>query len=290
MKPWTLRNQTTTAFHNKHVRLGKRESRAGTLRGVYACRPFEKGDYVASYHGYAISPADLFEIGHQDRALFDHISEYGVMTPSGHHLYPTPGHLNELGAHLINHSCSPNAQWDKMERGAILVRATRPVAAGEEIVIHYGWIGIRSALEGRRNACVCLAPYCAGAIELKIDHVRQDDRVGFRLSQEEATNRFLADIINDTQAHERTLYDYADRATGMLAGKIHKGVNQTAFFERLQAAAMRALQKAEELKLPLSSRRIAQIAQLYSPAGFAKNASRRRQRPQNSADFLLDVE
>jgi SET domain-containing protein len=160
MKPWTARNQIGSALRNAHVCI--RQTGAG--RGIYATRAFATGECVASYHGRIIDRAELVSLHGSDRVQYDLINEYAVATPSGGHLYPND--LDALGAHLINHSCGPNARWAEYERGVLLVRATRPIAAGDEITVHYGWLGIKAAMEDRRHTCVCKAPYCTGTVEL----------------------------------------------------------------------------------------------------------------------------
>jgi SET domain-containing protein len=171
-KPWTARNQIASALRNAHVRIGQ----TGAGRGIYATRDFAIGECVASYHGRVIAREELAALHGSDRAQYDLVNEYAVATPSGGHLYPED--LNAIGAHLINHSCGPNAQWGEYERGALLVRATRPIAAGDEITVHYGWLGIKAAIEDRRHVCVCKAPYCTGTVELHVEWWKHDGEEG----------------------------------------------------------------------------------------------------------------
>ncbi len=57
-----------------------------------------------------------------------------------------------------NHSCAPNARL-RICRDRVEFYATRPIAAGEEITVHYG----ETHHEGRL-ACNCGAPGCAGRL------------------------------------------------------------------------------------------------------------------------------
>lgn len=57
-----------------------------------------------------------------------------------------------------NHSCRPNAVL-RIRQGRVELYALRDIAAGEEIVAHYG----QSHHEGRL-ACRCGAPGCAGRL------------------------------------------------------------------------------------------------------------------------------
>ncbi len=263
MKPWTEKKQIASALKNEDLRIGERPSAVGPLRGVYAQRDFASGEFVGSFHGRVISRAELFALHGSDKPLFDRVNDYAIGTPSGGHLYPTD--LDALGAHLINHSCRPNARWSGMERGAMLVRATHPIAAGEELSIHYGWIGIRAALEKRWHPCACGAPYCAGTIELKIEFRQIDaNHGGPNLPHEEAYNRLLADIANDTSEHEETLYGYARNSLAMLGNaKIIESLDMDAFFEKLSGAAREAVVAAVSLRTPPSERRLRKIAERY---------------------------
>lgn len=59
---------------------------------------------------------------------------------------------------FTNHSCAPNARLT-LRDGRIEFYSSRPIAAGEEITVHYG----ESHHEGRL-ACRCGAATCSGAL------------------------------------------------------------------------------------------------------------------------------
>ena len=265
-KPWAERNRVASALRNEHVRAGQRQ---GVGRSLIAARAFAPGEYVASYQGRTITREGLMGLYVSDRALFEHISEYGVATPSGGHLFVEAGGLDVPGAHLINHSCSPNARWAGYDCGAMLVRAVRPIAEGEEITAFYGWLGVKAAMEKAWHACACGAPFCAGTIELRVEWVAENDREGGpRLPEEEAARRFLADIANDTDDHERLLYSYAKGSAEMTAGaKVLSPIDPTAFLEKLRLCANVAVRAA--MRVPedrRSERRLRQIAATYGIA------------------------
>jgi hypothetical protein len=267
MKPWTARKQIRAAFANEHVRIGTRLLPGGAaLRGLYATQDFAPDDYVASFHGEAVSRAEVVRLHESDQSKFEQIMEYAVATPSGGHLCPND--LDRLGAHLINHSCGPNAKWARYEQGALLVRALRPIAAGQEVTVHYGWMGLKAADEGRRHPCVCAAPLCIGTIELYVEVIRNDDGTGGPyLPPVEVSKRLLADIMNDTDANEALLHNYANSSTAMFQGaEIVSRIDRSAFLEKLREGARAAIPAALGLQArggTPSERRLRQVARSY---------------------------
>jgi hypothetical protein len=237
-KPWTDRNRVASAIRNDRVRLG---DRAGMGRGLYATQAFAAGEPVASYHGRVIARDALFALRGSDRALFERVNEYAVATPSGGHLFQDDA--SAVGAHLINHSCGPNAEWAEWERGALVVRATRPIAEGEEITIHYGWVGMKAAMEKSWHACLCTAPCCTGTIELRLEWQEFGDGTGGPfLPPQEVTRRFLADIVNGVDDHERLLVRYGKDSMSMMAGAtIFTQIDAGAFLDKLDAGARKAV-------------------------------------------------
>ncbi len=262
-QPWTARKRVTSALRNEHVRV---EERPGVGRAVFAARAFSPGECVASYQGQVITRAELFALHGADRPLFERISEYGVATPAGDHLYPE--NLDAVGAHLINHSCAPNAEWAEYERGALLVRAVRPIAEGEEITIHYGWVGIKAAMHKSWHTCACKAPFCVGTIELRVEWVMESETDGGPfLSEEEVARRLFADIVNDTDQHEAVLFRYARGSSEMTPGAtVLSPLDPSAFLDKLRGcahAAVRAALHSRTLGKQVSDRRLRQIAATY---------------------------
>ncbi len=250
MKPWTERKQIVSALKNEHVRIGERELPGGArLRGLYATKDFAFGDYVAAFHGRVISREQLMTLHGTDRALFETISEYAVWSKSENgHLYPED--VGRLGAHLINHSCGPNAAWGQFERGALLVRAVKPIAAGEELTVFYGWLGVKAAIENNRHPCACGATFCAGTVELYVEFNDNGDGTGGPyLSPEEVSKRLLADIMNDTDEHEGLLLRYARESLNMIHGAEELApLDLAAFGDKLQEGARAAVWAARRLQ------------------------------------------
>ena len=264
-KPWTGRNLVASALRNEHVRLGERP---GVGRAVFATRAFSPGDCVASYHGRTFTRADLLRLFTSDKALFERINEYAVGTPSGGRLFAEDADVK--GAHLINHSCAPNAQWGEHQRGALLVRATRPIAKDDEITIHYGWVGIKAAMEKSWHVCACAAPFCVGTIELRVEWLLDEEdetQGGPFLSEEEVTRRLFADLMNDTDEHEHLLFHYAKNSVSMTPGAtVLSPLNPGAFLDKVRGCAHRAVRAALRARAagkPVSGRRLRQLTAAY---------------------------
>jgi len=273
-KPWTQRNQVASALRNEHVRIGQRP---GVGRSAFATRAFSPGEYVASYQGRLITRSDLFALRGSDRALFERINEYAVGTPSGDHLYAED--VEVPGAHLINHSCAPNSRWAEYQRGAMLVRAVRPIAEGEEITIHYGWVGLKAALEKSWHACMCEAPFCTGTIELRVEWVNESETEGGPfLPKEEITRRLLADIMNGTDEHEAVVFRYARGSLEMApSATVLSPLDPDIFWEKVRECAHAAVREA--VRAPTAGkrpceRRLRRIAATYGVA-IAGDGARR---------------
>jgi len=259
-KPWVSRNRVAPALRNEHVVIG--QGRAG--RGLFAARAFVPGEAVASFHGRVIARADLLALGASDRALYERINEYAITTPSGGHLFTDD--MDAPGAHLINHSCAPNAAWAEWDRGALLVRAVRPIAEGEELTAFYGWLGVKAAIEKSWHPCACGAPFCAGTIELRVEwEVYSATEAGPWLPEEEGARRFLADIVNDTDEHEGLMFRYAKGSLEMALGaKVVSALDPSAFMEKLRSCADVAVRTARRLPASrVSERRLRRIVAAY---------------------------
>jgi SET domain-containing protein len=72
---------------------------------------------------------------------------------------------------FINHSCAPNCATEEI-RGRIFVRATRDIAANEELVYEYNLYD--SDLEDTAD-CYCGAPQCRGTM-YSPDEVKRRNR------------------------------------------------------------------------------------------------------------------
>ena len=118
---------------------------AGTKgRGVYARRPFAKGEFIFRRRhtrvlsGDEVASATEWERIHLCELGFD---RFAVLAPPGCYL---------------NHSCDPSAM-----RHGVKVFAWRTIEADEEITVDYRL----NALDGDSWPCRCGAAVCTGTVE-----------------------------------------------------------------------------------------------------------------------------
>jgi hypothetical protein len=117
---------------------------AGTKgRGVYARRPFAKGEFIFRRRhtrvlsGDEIASATEWERIHLCELGFD---RFAILAPPGCYL---------------NHSCDPSAM-----RHGVNVFAWHPIAAGDEITIDYRL----NAFDGDSWPCSCGSTACSGTV------------------------------------------------------------------------------------------------------------------------------
>lgn len=99
-----------------------KRARAGL--GLFATRPFKKGERIIEYAGRAISTAE--EYTSRSKYLFE---VHKRKTIDGAHRSNT--------ARYINHSCRPNCE-PEIERGRVYIDAIKPIREGEELSYDYG--------------------------------------------------------------------------------------------------------------------------------------------------------
>ncbi len=118
--------------------------------GLFALRAFASGERLAPYTGVFASqpPAPAAEDGRV----------YGLEISPGRWL---DGESTENLGRYANHSCAPNAEltWAEPPEGAWL-KATQPIAAGNEITFDYGF----SLADSLNQPCRCGRPECVGRI------------------------------------------------------------------------------------------------------------------------------
>jgi SET domain len=127
------------ARRNELVRVGKTEKG----RGLFALVPFAGGNEVCLFRG-ALMPTESV------------VDTYSYDMPGGLALVPNP---EEIGGHLANHACDPNARVSgQLGSNALRIVATRAISEGEEITLYYG------SFTGFDVPCLCRSKYCAGTI------------------------------------------------------------------------------------------------------------------------------
>lgn len=102
------------------LRVGK--SSAGL--GLFATRPFKKGERIIEYVGRTLTNAE--EYSSRSKYLFEVNSRRTI-----------DGAVRSNIARYINHSCKPNCE-PEIERGHIYIDAIKNIKAGEEFVYDYG--------------------------------------------------------------------------------------------------------------------------------------------------------
>jgi hypothetical protein len=131
-------------------------------RGVFARRPFGAGDVIVPY-----APKQRKVAAESPEAVAASATKLTLL--SGDRVIIPDTRVP--GGWLCNHSCNPNATLYASGEGRI--QCLRPIAAGEEATIFYGWI---SQNEPQRDPCRCGAAQCRGFINFDIrdedvDHV-----------------------------------------------------------------------------------------------------------------------
>lgn len=117
--------------------------------GCVTLDPIRKGQKVLEYDGERIAK-NVADLRYENRVvtyLFGFGDDGDVIDGFG-------------TAMFLNHSCDPNCATEEI-RGRIYVRATRDIAAGEELVYEYNLYD--SDLEDTAD-CYCGAPQCRGTM------------------------------------------------------------------------------------------------------------------------------
>jgi hypothetical protein len=143
------------------MKVWKVEARAtGKGQGLFALYNIQRDQTVMSYGGAVVSREELYAgVKSGENAWWN---DYARMVSDTHAVVPKD--RRELGGHLVNHSCDPNAAY----RDGVVV-ATRAIRKGEEITFCYGWVSIREDRE-----CLCDARLCAGIMGVAIAPVDGD--------------------------------------------------------------------------------------------------------------------
>ena len=99
-------------------------SRPGTGKGLFAARPYTKGEFIVEYTGVKIPTkvADTLKT----RYLFELDEKWTI-----------DGNEHSNIARYINHSCEPNAE-SEIHDEHIFVTAIQDIASGEEFTMDYG--------------------------------------------------------------------------------------------------------------------------------------------------------
>ena len=128
-------------------------------RGLYAVIKIKEGTKIINYKGKIVTNKQVDE-----SAKYDNGKPIYLFTLNKR--YTLDGDFSWNTAGLINHSCSPNAEYDG--RGLkIWITATRDIRKGEEITCDYGFSFDK---DYRQFPCKCRSQNCCGYI------VREESR------------------------------------------------------------------------------------------------------------------
>lgn len=124
-------------------------------RGVFARKRFEPGDVVVAYapKQRRLDAGDPEAAAAAETRLTLLSEESFVIIPD----------TSVPGGWLCNHSCQPNAAI--YSDGAGRIQCIRPIAAGEEVTIFYGWV---TENDPERDRCFCGSRRCRGFINFDI--------------------------------------------------------------------------------------------------------------------------
>lgn len=103
---------------------GVRVGRSSAGLGLFATRPFKKGERIIEYVGRTISAAEAYTS--RSKYLFEVNARRTI-----------DGTVRTNVARYINHSCRPNCE-PEIERGRIFIDARKGIKVGEELSYDYG--------------------------------------------------------------------------------------------------------------------------------------------------------
>jgi uncharacterized protein len=130
--------------------------------GVIASKDIPSGTRIIEYQGERITKA---ESERRDEARAARAARGGdgcVYIFEINKRHDLDGSMAWNTARLINHSCEPNCESEKV-RGHIWITARRDIAKGEELTFDYGF----DVENWKEHPCLCGAKRCAGFIVAK---------------------------------------------------------------------------------------------------------------------------
>lgn len=119
----------------------------GKGKGIYAVRPFAKGEVLCVWGGDILNRAQLETCTPEQQT-------HAVQVEEGLYIVP---HRDPEPADYANHSCEPNAGV----KGQIALCAMRDIAAGEEVCFDYA---TTDSSDYDEFDCLCGTPSCRGKV------------------------------------------------------------------------------------------------------------------------------
>ncbi len=131
-------------------------------RGIVASKDIPSGTRIIEYEGERITKA-VSERRDEERAARAAKGGDGcVYIFEINKRHDLDGHMAWNTARLINHSCEPNCESEKV-RGHIWITARRDIAKGEELTFDYGF----DVENWKEHPCLCGTKRCVGYIVAK---------------------------------------------------------------------------------------------------------------------------
>lgn len=129
-------------------------------KGVFAVKPFKKGEMVIEYTGEVITWQEALRRHPHDPAQPDH-TFYFHLDDS----HVIDGKIDGNAAKWINHACAPNCEAEEDE-GRVFIKALRAIKAGEELNFDYGLMldGRHTAKVKKQYECRCGSKKCRGTM------------------------------------------------------------------------------------------------------------------------------
>lgn len=141
--------------------------------GVFAKKGIEAGTVVGDYLGKVIKTAQ-YDLDKDKEGL------YLMYYSDDASIYPD---LKKPGAHLLNHSCTPNC-WIYIYKGHTLFFALKKIEPGEELTISY-LLSPKDDCNPCTHDCKCSSEFCTGTMHLSKDKYRKWQK--FQNSQKKKT-------------------------------------------------------------------------------------------------------
>lgn len=118
-------------------------------RGVFATKIIPKGTIIGEYKG-SVMPYE--QVQNEDYDFLMYLDDVnGVVADR-----------NEVGVHLMNHSCDPNCTMDIPDNPLIFI-AIKDIQPNEELTINYRYPS-KDGCQNCTHNCFCESPNCKGTI------------------------------------------------------------------------------------------------------------------------------
>lgn len=141
-----MKKDRTKKARKARVPEGVRVGRSYAGLGLFAVRPFKKGEVIIEYVGREISNEEAYTS--RSKYLFEINKKRTI-----------DGKPSSNIAGYINHSCRPNCE-PEVRKGRVYIEARRAIADGEEFAYDYGQEYVDEYIAPKG----CRCPKCRGKV------------------------------------------------------------------------------------------------------------------------------